>query len=218
MAGDEWGLDVSVAIHHVFQYLLQARERGFAGDVIGRADFLFGNQGKGFAHAIGRVMERGLQSDFRVVQAVGIELNLAAFGAAAEEIDGATFADHFCGPSPSFGTSDGFNDYVGATVSGRQRAYRLNGILYRSDVHDIMSPHAAGGLDLGLALDYGDHVASDGLCDVNKHQANGAAANYGYRVADFSARFVKSAQHAGHPLTHPGFSTTTLSLNTEHVQ
>src|SRR5260370_29555923 len=169
MAGDEWGLDVSVAIHHVFQYLLQARERGFAGDVIGRADFLFGNQGKGFAHAIGRVMERGLQSDFRVVQAVGIELNLAAFGAAAEEIDGATFADHFCGPSPSFGTSDGFNDYVGATVSGRQRAYRPNGILYRSDVHDIMSPHAAAGPLLGLPLDYVDHLTSTPFSTVNNH-------------------------------------------------
>src|SRR5260370_42626298 len=119
-------------------------------------------------------MARGLQSDFRVVQAVGIELNLAAFGAAAEEIDGASFADHFCGPSPSFGTSDCFNDYVGATVSGRQRAYRLNGILYRTDVHDIMSAHAAGGLHLGLPLDSGDHVASHGLCDVEKHAAEWA--------------------------------------------
>src|SRR5260370_22842880 len=108
-------------------------------------------------------MARGLQSDFRVVQAVGIELNLAAFGAAAEEIDGAAFADHFCGPSPSFGTSDRFNDYVGATVSGRQRAYRLDGILYRTDVHDIISAHAPVRLDLGLPLDYSHHRASDGL-------------------------------------------------------
>lgn len=57
------GLDVPVAVHHVFQDLLQARERSLAGNVVGRADLLFRDQGEGLAHAIRRVVERRFERD-----------------------------------------------------------------------------------------------------------------------------------------------------------
>ena len=60
---DNGRLDVAVAVQHVPQDLLQPRERGLAGDVIGALNFPFANQREGFAHRLRRVMEGGLQRD-----------------------------------------------------------------------------------------------------------------------------------------------------------
>ena len=61
-------------------------------------------------------MERGLQSNLGIVQTSGVEFDLGAIGAAAEEVDRAAFADHVDRPFPCLGTSDSFNDYIAATL------------------------------------------------------------------------------------------------------
>ncbi len=81
-----------------------------------------------------------------------------------------------------------------------------------------MRAHAAGGFDLGFALDDGDNVASDGLGDVHEHEADGAAADYGDGVADFYAGFVKSAEHAGQRLDHSRLFKADVRRNDQHVQ
>src|ERR1700756_1265325 len=58
---NDGGLDVAVAVEHVPQHVMQARKWRFAGDVIGAADLLFGDQRKRAAHRFGGVMERSLQ-------------------------------------------------------------------------------------------------------------------------------------------------------------
>src|SRR4030081_226477 len=73
---DDRSLDIPVAVQHVAQHIVQTRKRRFAGNVVGAANFLLGNQTEGPAHRLRSVMESRLQSDFRVVQAIGVQLHL----------------------------------------------------------------------------------------------------------------------------------------------
>src|SRR5690348_1925786 len=66
------GLDVPVAIHHVLQDLLQPREWRLARNVFRGTNLLFRDQGKSFAHAVRRVVERRLQRYLGIMQAVGV--------------------------------------------------------------------------------------------------------------------------------------------------
>jgi len=69
---DDRRLDIPVAVQHVAQHIVQARKWRFAGNVVGAANFLLGNQTEGPAHRLRSVMESRLQCDFRVVQAIGV--------------------------------------------------------------------------------------------------------------------------------------------------
>ena len=134
------------------EHLLQAGERGFAGDVVGGADFFGGDQAEGAAHGFRRVVERGLQRDFRVVQAIGIELHFAAAGASAEEVYCAAFTDHLDGPLPGFGTADGFNDHIAAALLRSQRADGFDHVLGLGGLNDFVCAHLLGGGYLFVAL------------------------------------------------------------------
>ena len=76
VAGDDCGLDVAAAVQHVTQDLLQARQGRLAGNVVGGANLLGRDQSEGPAHRFRSVMERGLQRDLGIVQAIGVELHL----------------------------------------------------------------------------------------------------------------------------------------------
>src|SRR6266478_6114611 len=106
---DDRRLDIPVAVQHVAQHIVQARKRRFAGNVVGAANFLLGNQTEGPAHRLRRVMECRLQSDFGVVQAIGVQLHLSSRGATAEEIYRAALANHLNGPLPGFRAAYRFN-------------------------------------------------------------------------------------------------------------
>src|SRR5271168_5524790 len=162
MAGNDCRLDIATAVQHVAKNFLQARERGFAGDVVGRAYFLGRDQTEGAAYGFRRVMERGLQRDLGVVQAAGIELNLGSAGAASEEVYGAAFADHLDGPLPGFGTSHGLDHYIATAFLRGQGGYRVDYVLYLGDLHNFVRAHVLGGHDLLVAFDDGDHVTTDG--------------------------------------------------------
>src|SRR5437868_14998301 len=76
VSGNNGGLDVAVAVQHVPQYIMQARERSFAGNVIRASHLLLGNQSESASHRLGSVMERRLQGNFRIMQPIGIQLHL----------------------------------------------------------------------------------------------------------------------------------------------
>src|SRR6266849_372046 len=116
VAGNDGRFDVAAAVHHVAKDLLEARQRGFASDVVGGANLFGGDQAKGTANRFRRVMERGLERDFRIVQAIGIELHFGAAGASAKKVYGAAFADHFYCPLPGFGTAHCFNDDIATAL------------------------------------------------------------------------------------------------------
>src|SRR3954469_2029018 len=84
VAGNDGGLDVTGAVQHVPQDVLQLGERGLASDVVRRLDFLLGNQLKGAADRVRRMVERRLQADLGVMQTVGVDLDLGTGGASAE--------------------------------------------------------------------------------------------------------------------------------------
>ena len=109
---DDGRLDVAVAIEHVPQYLLQARQRRFAGDVVGPLDLVLADQGERFAHRLRRVMERGLQRQLVIVQALRIQRDRGPAGATAEEVDGAAFAHHVDGPLPGLRAAYRLDDHV----------------------------------------------------------------------------------------------------------
>src|SRR3977135_4450487 len=93
VAGNNGGLDVATAVQHVAQHVLQARQRSLSGDVVGGTNFFRRNQSEGATDGLGRVVKRRLQGDLRIMQAVGIKLNLSSARAAAEEIHRAALAD-----------------------------------------------------------------------------------------------------------------------------
>src|SRR5579872_3814738 len=94
VAGDDCGFDVAAAVQHVTQNLLQARQWRLPGNVVGGPNLLGRDQSKGPANCFRRVVERGFQSDFGIVQAVGFQLHFRSTRASAEEVDGAALADH----------------------------------------------------------------------------------------------------------------------------
>src|SRR4029077_8915699 len=102
MPGDDGGLDVSAAVQHVAEHLLQTRQRSLPGDVVGGTNLFRCDQSKSAAHGLGGVMESGLKGNLRVMQAVGVELDFGTAGAASEEVYVATFAYHFNRPLPRF--------------------------------------------------------------------------------------------------------------------
>src|ERR1700704_5164550 len=59
VSGNNRGLDVAVAVQHVPQYVMQARERSFARDVVRAANFSLGDQSECTADSLRSVMERG---------------------------------------------------------------------------------------------------------------------------------------------------------------
>ena len=67
-----------------------------------------------------------------------------------------------------------------------------------------MRAHVFGGFDLAVALDDGNYVAADGAGYLHEHQADGAAAEDGDRVADLDSGFMQAAQDAGQRLGHGG--------------
>src|ERR1022692_204162 len=217
VARDDGGLDVASTVQHVAQHFLQAGERGFAGDVVGGADFFGGDQAEGAAHGFRRVMERGLERDLGIVQTVGIELHLGSAGASTEKVYGAAFANHLDGPLPGFGTAYSFDDYIAAALLRSERADGFDDVLNLGGLNDFVGAHVLGGNDLLVALDDGDHVAADGTGYLDEHQADGAAADDADGVADFHSGLMQAAQHAGQGLSHGSIFKADVGRDDEHV-
>ena len=217
MAGDDCGFDVAAAVQHVAQNLLEARQRRLSGDVVGGANLFCRDQSEGPANRFWSVVERRFQGDFGVVQAIGLELHLGSAGASAEEIDGAAFADHVDGPLPGFGAADGFDHHVASALLRRERADGVHYVRNFSGLNNLVRAHVLGGFDLAVALDHGDHVASDGAGDLNEHEADGASTEDGDGVADLDSSFVQSAQNAGQRLGHGGVFDADVGRNDQHV-
>src|SRR5947199_4140823 len=113
-------LNSSVTLQHMPENLLQASKRCFTSNVIGGANFLFRDQIECPTHCLRSMVEGGFQRDLRIVQAVGIKLDLGAAGASAEEVHGATFTNHVDSQLPGFRTTHGFDDNVAAALIGRE--------------------------------------------------------------------------------------------------
>src|SRR5271169_3321676 len=197
---DYRSFDVAPAVQHVAEDLLQARQRGFASNVIGGANLLGGDQAEGPAHGFRRVMERGLERDLGIMQTVGIELHFRPAGTSAEEVHGATFADHFNRPLPGFGTTHRFDHDVAAALLRSKRAHGFDHVRHFGGLHDFMRAHVLGGYDLLVALHDRNHVAADGARHLHKHQSDGTAADDGDGVADFDSGLMQAAQDAGQGL------------------
>ena len=217
MAGDDCGFDVAAAVQHVAQNLLQARQRRLSGDVVGGANLFCRDQAEGAANCFRRVVERCFQSDFGVVQAIGLELHFGSTGAAAEEVDGAAFADHIDGPLPGFGTAHGFDHNIASALLRRKRADGVDYIGNFGGLNNFVRAHVFGGFDLAVALDDRNYVAADSASYLYEHEADGSAAENGDGIADLDSGFVQSAQDAGQRFGHGGVFYADVGRNDQHV-
>ena len=215
--GDNRGLDIAVPVQHVPQHIMQPRKRSFPGDVVRAAYLLLGDQSESAAHRLRRMVESRFQRDFRIVQAVGVQLHLGAGSAAAKEIDGAAFADHLHRPLPSLGAADGFDHHIGPALLRAQLAHHLNRILDLRDLHHFVCAFAPGQGDLGIALHHRNHVATDGLGDLHEHQPDRASAHHRHRVADFHPGLMQPPQHARQRLGHGRIFKAHVRRHDQHV-
>src|SRR6202044_3431506 len=97
--GYDGGLHVAVVAHQVPHYFQQIRERFHTVDEVARGDHAPADKIERPTDMSRRVMEAGLAGDFRIVQKLGVELNLAVVGAATEEVNESATAQR---PNGSF--------------------------------------------------------------------------------------------------------------------
>ena len=108
-------LDLTVSVvGQVAQDLREAAERFFMIDEEAGSHSPISNPLQGPTDVGRGVVERGLASDFGVVQEIGTEIDFGSIRATAEEIDGSAFADKVGCELPRLWMPDGFNDDVRA--------------------------------------------------------------------------------------------------------
>ena len=163
------------------------------------------------------MVERRLQGDFGVMQAAGIELHFGAARAAPEEIYGAALAHHFDGPLPRFRTAHRFNHHITASFLRTQSTHGFDDIGNPGSLNNLVGTHLLGGFDLPIALDNGNHIATDRASHLHEHQADRSAADDHDRVANLDASLVQAAQHAGQRLRHGRVFEAHVGWNYQHV-
>src|SRR5579864_5634538 len=164
------------------------------------------------------MVERCLEGDFGVVQAIRLELNLGSAGASAEEVDSAALTDHVDSPLPGFWLADGFDDDIAAALLRGERADGIHHIGRLGGLNDLVRAHLAGGFDLPIAFHDRDNVAADSSGDLNEHQPNRPASEDGDRVADLNSSFVQATKHACQRLSHRSIFKADVGRNDQHVR
>jgi hypothetical protein len=135
--GNDSGLDVACAVHEAAEDSIELGEGGAAGDGIAGAELAADDEVEGLACGCRCVVEAGAKVDVVVVQAVGIEFDFGAGGGAAEEVDGATFANHVDGPLPCDRLGDGFDGNIDAAALGSESTDGGYGIGVGGDLNDF---------------------------------------------------------------------------------
>src|SRR2546421_4538947 len=117
-------------------------------------------------------MEGGLQTQFRVVQPVGIQFHFGAAGASTKEVDHTASTNHLHGPLPGLRAAHSFNHNIGAASFGSANhgLYRVLGLF---DLDHVVSAEAFGGGNLLIALDHGHYVAAAQFGYLHQHQSQG---------------------------------------------
>src|SRR5882724_2587274 len=218
VTGNNGGLDVTGAVQHMAQDVLQFGERRLAGYVVGGLNLLLSDQFEGATDRVRGVMERRLEGDLGIVKPVGVNLHFGACWAPTEKVHGAAFAGHVDSPLPSLRSAHRFNDHIDPTAAGGQSTNRVHGIHSIVDLHNLFRPEFSGCRDLLVALDDGDGIAPDGLGDLQEHQTDGAAADHSNVVADLDPGLLQATQHTRQRLGHGSRFKAHPLRDGEHVQ
>jgi len=130
------------------------------------------------AHGRG-VVEGRAKSDVAVVNAIGVQVDVRADCAAAEEVNRAAFSNHLEGFFPGFRNADGFNGDVDTAIVGRESARFADGFANAAGLDDVFRTELTRCFNLPVVLDDSDGFASGESSDVEHHQAERAAADDG---------------------------------------
>ena len=201
-AGEDGGLDVGCdavgwAREHAAKDVGEVFDGGGAGEEVLGAEAAGGDEIEGAARGCRGVVEAGLEGEVGVVDEVGVERDGGAAGRAAEEVDEAALARHLHGPLPGFGSSDGFEDDVGAAAFGGEGAGGGDGVGDVGDAKNLFGAEVARGGDLVFALDDGDDVEAEQRGGVDEEQADGAGAEDDGGLVGCGAGLFEAADDAG---------------------
>ena len=163
------------------------------------------------------MVERCLKGNFRIVQAVGLELHFGSAGASAEEIYRATLADHVDRPLPGFGVADRLNHDIATALLRREGANGVDHICDLRRLDDLVSAHLTRRFDLAVTLHDRNHVATDRPRHLHEHQSDGTSADNYHRVPDLNPGLVEAAQHTRQRFGHRGIFKAHIGRNHQHV-
>src|SRR5882724_530671 len=216
MAGNDGGLNLAAPVQHLLQNLFQLGKRRFPSNVIRALDVLVRDERKRLAHGLRRMVERTLDRDLRVMQAVGIQFHLGAAGASAKEVHYAAAAHHVHGPLPGLRTAHGFNHNIRTTAFGHADDL-VDWVCSTADLHDFVGAKTFGRRYLFSALDHADHFTSGELGYLHQHESQRAGADHRDGIADVRACFLQTAQRTSQRLRHGGGFKANVVRQGQHV-
>ena len=103
-SGHDGGLDFAAAVHQLLKDAVEFVEVSVASDECAGLESAAGNEVESLAADGWGVVKGGAQGDVAVVDAIGVERDVGADGASAEEVDRAAFAHHSTASSHASGT------------------------------------------------------------------------------------------------------------------
>jgi hypothetical protein len=182
-------------VGEVAQNLRKPAERFFMVHDVTSGHGGISNQLKGPANVVRSVMEAGFASNFTVVQQVGFEGHFSATGTTTEEVNGAALADELSRELPDLRMTDGFYDYISASLS-RAGADLRNDSSTIAHEDTFSGTKHDGSIDLLKAARERDNPRTEGpFGQANEHQADGSETHDGDRVTRLKITFMQTAQH-----------------------
>ena len=103
------------------------------------------------------------------MEQLGIELQFCTTRTPTEEVDCATFTNHIHGPLPRLRTAHCLDHHVCSPFLGSESANRRDGIVYRRNLHTVISTEAMGVFHLLVSLNYRDNAHATQLCNLHEH-------------------------------------------------
>ncbi len=170
---------------------------GGAGEEVLCAELAGGDEIEGAARGCRGMVKAGLEGEVGVVDEVGVERDGGAAGRATEEVYSAALACHLHSPLPGFGSSDGFEDDVGAAGLGGESAGCDDWVGDVRDAKNLFGAKATRRGDLVFAFDDSDDVEAEQRGGVDEEQSDGAGAEDDGSLVGRGARLFEAADDAG---------------------
>src|SRR5579884_158170 len=189
-------LNGAVAVEQRGQDTRQFGKRGALLNEFPRRNVAFGDQAQGSADGLRRVVERALDGQFIVVDAVRVQGDGGIGGAAPEEADGGGFAGDEKGRFPGFRRAHRLDHFICAAPALRPGFQRGGDVLYLAHVIDLVGAHARGQRQALRTATGGQHARPGQLAEPYEHQTNRPRAQHRHRLARLDGNLLHAAHHA----------------------
>ena len=195
-SGPDGKLDLAAAGFHALKGLRQVRQADFFGDKVMRGNVSTTNGFERFAEKARRVMKRGDELDFRVVEGSRLDFDVRARRQAAKEIDGSSPAHHGESHVPRGGITGCFDDGIRAALIFGESAHGGYDVGDLGNVDSGDGPEPRGQIERRSAPSEGDDANATAPKHPHKSEADGTTADDDCGIADANFHFVDAAENA----------------------